>query len=427
MMYHHNTAQVNDPEWSNCAGNIGYSAERIVYPETLIELQEIIRKAPLVKALGSRHSFNTVADTLGVQICMDRCNRIIELDTGNNTVTVEGGVRYGELAPYLHQRGFALHNLASLPHISIAGACATATHGSGYHHGNLATALQAIEIVDAQGNLHHLSSDDEAFFGAVVNLGALGVVARLTLQLEPTYNISQVVYRHLPLQTLLTHFDEIMSAGYSVSCFTNWQNGNVSELWVKSKVTSTHSNSAALFFGAEAANEQLHPIDDQPAENCTDQLGVAGAWHDRLPHFKMGFKPSAGKELQSEYFIPIDRAAAAIQQVSALKDLVAPHILISEIRTVAADDFWLSPCYQQACVALHTTWKQHPEVLQTVLPAVEAVLLPFGAVPHWGKLFTMSARAITARYSRFSDFVALKIKFDPAGKFSNHFLTALGC
>jgi xylitol oxidase len=341
-------------------------------------------------------------------------------------------MKYGELAPYLHQNGYALHNLASLPHISIAGACATATHGSGVKNGNLATQVAAIEFVDATGDVIQLSrrNDGEQFQGAVVGLGALGVVTKLTLDLEPTFDMKQVVYLDLPMQELARDFDSIMSSGYSVSLFTNWKNKSINEVWIKSRVdgsgtTASPSTASAApeFHGARLATRNMHPVAEQSAETTTEQMGVPGPWYERLPHFKMGFTPSTGAELQAEYFVPIEHAYDAMMAIETLHDQMTPHLFISEIRTVAADELWMSPCYHRACVAFHTTWKPEWDTVSRLLPLIEQQLSPFGAVPHWAKLFAMAPAVLQTRHARVADFRRLVDRYDPAGKFRNEFLS----
>ena len=349
------------------------------------------------------------------------------LDKGANTVTVEAGIKYGELCQYLHENGYALHNLASLPHISVAGSCVTATHGSGVKNGNLATAVSAIEFVNAAGEVAVLSAKDgEQFYGAVVGLGALGIITKVTLDLLPAFNMQQVVYRNLPMKELENNFDTIVSSGYSVSLFTDWKNKNINEVWIKSRLEpgTEPPDFAPEFYGAKLATRNMHPIEDEAAVNCTEQMGVAGPWYERIPHFKMGFKPSAGKELQSEYFIPIEHAYPALMAVEKLHEKITPHLFISEIRTVAADNLWMSPCYKKACVAIHTTWKQEWDTVINLLPLMEEQLAPFNPRPHWAKLFTMSPSVLQSRIEKLDDFKQLLNQHDPQGKFRNEFLHA---
>ena len=409
---------------TNWAGNLRYSTGNVHYPNTIGEVQDVIKKSQKLTALGSRHSFNTIADNTENQVSLSHFNRVVSLDKLAGTVTVESGMKYGELAPYLHENGFALHNLASLPHISIAGAVATATHGSGIKNGNLSTAVLGIEFINAAGELVNLTkkNDGDKFNGAVVALGAFGVVTKLTLELQPTFNMKQVVYRNLAMSELEKNFNEIMGSGYSVSLFTDWKNKNINEVWVKSKVENENDAARPELFGAKLSQQNLHPIETESAENCTDQMGVPGPWYERMPHFKMGFKPSAGKELQAEYFVPIEHAYEAMMVFEKLTEKITPHLFISEIRAIAADDFWMSPCHKKTCVALHTTWKQEVEAIMQLLPMLEEQLAPFEARPHWAKLFTMSPSVLRSRYEKLNDFKQLVSQYDPNGKFRNEFL-----
>jgi xylitol oxidase len=353
-------------------------------------------------------------------------DEVVALDPTARTVTVNAGMTYGQLCPYLHRKGFALHNLASLPHISIAGACSTATHGSGEKNGNLATAVSALEIVTAAGDIVKLSrqQDGEAFRGAVVGLGAEGVVTKVTLDIQPTFMMRQYVYENLPLAAVKDHFDAIEASAYSVSLFTDWQNQRFSEVWIKSRDEAGQAFDATPeFFGARLATKNLHPIAELSAENCTEQMGVPGPWFERLPHFRMGFTPSAGKELQSEYFVPRQHAVEAILAVERLRDQVTPRLLITEIRAIAPDDLWLSPCYEQACVTIHFTWKQDWPAVRSLLPVIEKELAPFKARPHWGKLFTTPPDELKSIYTKLPDFIQLCKKYDPRGKFRNEFLS----
>ena len=414
---------VNKEHLQNWAGNLEYSTGNVHYPKTLEQVQEAVKKCNKLTALGSRHSFNKIADSTENQVSLKEMNKVVLLDKAANTVTIEAGMKYGELAPYLHQNGYALHNLASLPHITVAGSCATGTHGSGVHNGNLSTGIAAIEFVNAAGEVVNLSKKNgEAFQGAVVGLGALGVVTKLTLDLQPTFNMKQYVYRNLPMAELEKNFDTIMSSGYSVSLFTDWKNKNVNEVWVKSKVAADDTAAAPELFGAKLATKNLHPIEDLSAENCTEQMGVSGPWFERMPHFKMGFKPSAGKELQAEYFVPIEHAYEAMMTMEQLHEKITPHLFISEIRTIREDNLWMSPCYKKTCVALHTTWKQEVDTVMNLLPLVEAQLAPFNARPHWAKLFTMAPSVLQSRIEKLADFKELVKKYDPNGKFRNDFL-----
>ncbi len=408
----------------NWAGNYEYKAENLYSPKTVEEVQALVKKLDKQKALGSCHCFNNIADSPMNQISSQNLNKVISIDEKANTMTVEAGARYGQFAPQLDKKGFALHNLASLPHISVAGACSTATHGSGVKNGNLATAVRGLEFVTANGDVVNLSrdKDGETFNGAVVGLGALGIITKVTLDIQKTYQVRQDVFQDLPLQSLKDHFDEILSSGYSVSLFTDWQNQNISQVWIKRRVEVDTKPMGADFYGAKAATKNLHPITKLSAENCTEQMGVAGPWYERLPHFKMGFTPSSGEELQTEYFIPHENALEAILALEKKGSLIFPQLMITEIRTIAADNYWMSPCYKQDCVAIHFTWKQNPAEVSLILPVLEAELTPFKARPHWGKIFTMTPSVLHEHYEKLPDFLQLIKNYDPQGKFRNAYL-----
>jgi xylitol oxidase len=416
--------RIQNQPFTNWAGNLTYGTTNIEYPATVEAIQLLVKKYSKLKVLGTRHCFNTIADSKDRFISLRDMNKIVGLDVQAQTVTVEAGIKYGELAPWLTEKGYALHNLASLPHISVAGAVTTATHGSGVKNGNLSSAVEALELVKADGSILHLSSKDgDHFHAAVVGLGAFGVLTKITLKVQPTYKMRQYVYEQLPIAELRKNFDAIMGTGYSVSLFTDWTKETINEVWVKSREADvTNKTAQPDFYGAKAATDNVHPIIELSAENCTEQLGVPGHWYERLPHFKMGFTPSSGKELQAEYFVPHSQAVDAILAIQKMGKTISPHLMISEIRTIAADDWWLSPCYRQPCVAIHFTLKQETDAVMKLLPQIEKALAPYHAKPHWGKLFTMPAARLASLYSKMNDFKKLVAEYDPQQKFRNAFL-----
>ena len=409
----------------NWAGNYTYSAARLHYPETIEQLQDVVNRSHKLRVLGSRHSFNSIADSAEDLVSLERLDRGVTFDRERSTVTVGGGVKYGQLCRELHNQGYALHNLASLPHISIAGACATATHGSGDGNGNLATAVAAIELMKADGEMLALSRerDGDQFQGAVVALGGLGVVTSITLDIVPAFAVQQEVYENLPLAQLEQHYEEIVSSAYSVSLFTDWQNERVNQVWLKRRLAGDAALALApSFFGAMLAPGHRHPIASLSAAPCTPQMGIPGPWYERLPHFRIDETPSSGVELQSEYFVPRRHAVAAVHAVTQLHERIAPLLMISELRTIAADALWMSPCYQLDSVGIHFTWIRDWPAVQQLLPLIEQQLAPFDARPHWGKLFTIPAVRVQSLYRRLPDFQELLRSYDPQGKFRNAFL-----
>ena len=406
---------------TNCAGNYTYRAKTIHEPGTLDELRAIVARTPKIHALGSRHCFNDIADSAEL-ITLEHLDQPIEIDKSARTVTVGAGVLYGTLALALEREQLALHNMASLPHISVGGAVATATHGSGDANGNLATAVSAVELVTSDGDLLQFSRGDEDFPGVVVGLGALGVVTRLTLDVQPSYLVQQQIFEHLSWDLLFDRFDEVMSSTDSVSIFTDYGD-DIGQLWRKSRVDPEHPQAPLDdFLGASAARQMVHPVPTISPENCTDQLGVPGAWMDRLPHFRMDAIPASGAEIQSEYMVPRRSAVAAIRAIRALAPAIQPHLWTSEIRTVAGDDLWMSTAYRTDTVCIHFSVRLEPEAVNRLLPVIEATLAPFGARPHWGKLFFATAGELEPRYERMSDFRRLAGRLDGREAFRNAFL-----
>ncbi|MDQ3863647.1 MAG: FAD-binding protein [Actinomycetota bacterium] len=404
----------------NWAGNYTYRAQELHRPSTIEQVQEIVANTSRVRILGSRHSFNDIADSSEL-LTLDAMPMDVIVDYAANTVSFNAALKFGELVETLNAEGVALHNLASLPHISVAGAVATATHGSGETNGNLATSVSGLELVTSDGEIIKVSRGEPDFDGHVVGLGALGAVTRITLDVEPAYEMRQRVFEGLSWEALFEHFDEIISCAYSVSVFTRWGE-TIDQVWVKSRVTDEPEQLESDLFGAVAAAVDRHPILGLDASSCTPQLGRPGPWADRLPHFRMGFTPSSGEELQSEYLLPRRYAVEAIEVVRTLANEIRPILQVSEIRAVAADRLWMSMNYREDTVGIHFTWKPERDAVEDALVELETVLSPFEVRPHWGKLFNAKAAEIAPLYERLPDFVRLSERLDPRGAFRNSWL-----
>ena len=412
----------------NWASNLAYGAARVIAPRSLDELAEVVGSSGRVKALGSRHCFNTIADTDGVHILSHELPADISIDPARRVVRASAGLRYGDLAPVLHAEGWALANLASLPHISLAGAVATGTHGSGATVTSLAAAVAGVELFTAGGDLLTVRRGDPDFAGVVVSLGALGFVTALELDIVPAFEIAQTVYERLPLDAVLDDLDAVTGLGYSVSMFHTWREPDVvDQLWVKRRADAEGPAPDSVL-GAAKATAKRHPLPDVSAESCTDQLGTPGPWFDRLPHFKLEFTPSNGDELQSEFLVPRRHAVAAIQALRELAGAVAPLLQVCELRTVARDELWLSPAYDTDVLGIHFTWLPDQPGVERLLPVIEGALAPMDARPHWGKLFTLDGASgrMPRLYPHWDDFAALRRRLDPRGVFGNDFLSRLG-
>lgn len=413
----------------NWAGNLAYRASTVVHPRSIDEARAALAAGGPVRTLGTRHCFNDIADTAGTHIVLDRMPAVIEVSEQRDAVRVSGGLRYGDIAPVLEAQGLALANLASLPHISVAGAVSTGTHGSGDAIGTLASAVRGLTLLTAAGEIRRLRRGDADFAGAVVALGALGVVLDVTLDVEPTYAVAQHVYDHPGWDAILADLGAVTGAGTSVSIFSTWQRTDAADqLWIKQRQPEDRAAERAALataLGAVPADGKRHPILGVDPEACTEQGGVPGEWFQRLPHFRLEFTPSAGAEIQSEYLVPRSDAVAAIEAVRSLADRIAPLLLVNEIRTMRADDLWLSMAGGQDAVALHFTWKPDAQAVRALLPDLEAAL-PASARPHWGKVFTLDGAEVRSRYPRWEDFAALRAQYDPERRFVNEYLQRLG-
>ena len=407
----------------NWSGTVEYRATSVEAPRTIAEVQQLVARTPRIRALGTRHSFNDIADTEGVLVTTTEIPPDLELDVERGVVTVGAGTRYAAVATFLEREGWALHNMGSLPHISVAGAIATGTHGSGDLNGNLSTAVRGLQVVGPDGSLRWIRHGDEDFQGSVVALGLLGVVVRVELAIQPSYLVRQDVYAGLPWATLLSDVPAITSAGYSVSVFTDWATDPIGQVWVKRRLDSADEAVPDELAGAVrlgGATQILESEDDN-----TTQQGIAGAWASLLPHFRIDRTPSNGDEIQTEYFVGRQDAAAALTAVRALAGDIAPHLLITELRTIAADDLWLSTASGRDSIALHFTWRNEPEEVVALTPRIEAALEPFAPRPHWGKVHTVPTAVIASRYPRFADFRALVQRVDPDGKFRGPWTASL--
>jgi xylitol oxidase len=395
----------------NWAGNVTFRAREVARPRTIEALQELVADRERVRALGSRHSFNDLADGPGTLVSLDELPG--EITVSGEQVRVPAGMRYGVVAEHLQEQGLALGNMASLPHISVAGAVATGTHGSGDGNGCLSTSVAGLELVTASGALRRVWRGDPEFAGSIVALGALGVVTHVTLDVRPTFDVRQRVYVDVPWESVLGDLDGVFASAYSVSVFTDWT--GPAQVWVKS------TGETALPF--TEAPGPVHMLPGESVAAVTEQGGVAGPWLDRLPHFRLGHKPSAGAELQSEYLLPRESAVAALTRLREMGPRIAPLLQITELRSVAADTLWLSPAHGRDVLGVHFTWRLDVPGVTALLPDIEAVLLPLGARPHWGKLF--HTKEIAPLYPRWTDFAELRAHHDPTGKFTNPYLDRL--
>jgi alditol oxidase len=412
----------------NWSGTYTYRAERVHCPQTIDELRHLIETASSsLHALGTRHSFNDIADAAAL-ISLEALPGAVTIDEDARSVSVPAGMRYGDLARQLHQAGWALSNLPSLPHITVAGSVATATHGSGSANQSLASAVTAMSLISGSGDQLRIDHTSPDFAAAAVHLGALGVVTELTLAIEPTFGVRQDVYEHLPWDHLTGSFEDVMGAGYSVSAITDFAGDDVDMLWVKSRLDNGQPTTMPTeLFEARAATKKLHVTRGNDPVHCTPQLGEPGPWCERLPHFLLEFTPSSGAEIQSEYLMDRQHAGAALEALRELGHAIAPAVKSAEIRTVAAEELWLSPAYQRSSFGVHFTWQPDGAAVEALVERIEQVLQPFQPRPHWSKVFG-AGHDWSGLYPRLADFRRLAEAYDPRGVFRTPFLarTVLG-
>lgn len=399
--------------WS---GNHRYRATEVQLPADLDELAEVVASADSLRVQATRHTFNDIADAESALVSLERLPVRVEID--GDRARVEGLVTFAELAPVLEAEGRALHNLGSLPHISVAGATATGTHGSGIGNGNLSSAVRAVELMDADGRTHRIDQEHEWFGAAALSLGALGVVTALELQTEPTYEVTQQAYTGVAWDDIVSDIEGVLGGSRSVSVFTTWGDPEHDLVWAKSDIGAP---SWVEELGGRPVGDDIHLGRIRTVDNTTPR-GTAGPWHTRLPHFRADALPSDGDEIQSEYFVPLVDAREALAAVRALSAAFDDQLLVTELRTVAADELWLSPAYRRDVLAIHFTWRNDTDGVLAVLPAIEQALAPFDVRPHWGKAFTLPGERIRATLPRVDDFLAIAREVDPRGVFRNDYL-----
>jgi len=412
----------------NWAGNVQYGASHVIYPRSLEELQDAVATSELIRPLGSRHSFSTVADSEGILVSLANLPKTVEVDATAQTARVAAGMTYGEVAIELHRQGWALHNLASLGHIAVGGACATATHGSGDRNKCLSAAVRAMSVVDSQGEMADVEAnvDGDRFAATQAGLGGVGFVVTASLAVEPTYDVAQRVYLNLPFATFAANYEEILSSAYSVSLFTDYRATRFTQVWRKQRVLLGEPLAwPAVFFGAEGVDDSVHPVPGMSPDATTRQGGAVGPWHERLPHFRLDHTPSSGEEIQSEYLVAREHAAAVLEALAAIAPAIAPVLLVSEVRSIAADDVWLSPAFGRDTVAFHFTWRRDPPAVLEALAEIERQIRPYDARPHWGKVHRFSPEQLFQAYPRLAAYQDERRRLDPSGVFSNAFLDSL--
>lgn len=408
---------------NNWGGNLQFRQEALAQPETLAELATLIRDNQ-VRPAGTLHSFSPIATGEGIMLSAAGLKVAPAIDPASKTARVGAASRYGDIALALEAQGLALRNMGSLPHISLAGASATGTHGSGDGNQILSASLISFSFLNHKGELITLRRGDDLFEPCRLGLGAHGLWVEAELSVVESYQMRQDIYRDIPWAYFLEDPARLSAAGYSVSLFGKWGSDTIDQAWVKSRVSD--GTPPAEIAGIRAATESLKELAPGVGDNLTEQAGRPGPWLHRLPHFRLDATPSAGDEIQTEYFFTRDQIVGAIEVVHSLAHEVNPVLIITEIRSIAQDDAWLSPMRRGDSIALHFTFKNDVPAVTRVVEKLEAALAPFNPIPHWGKVNGFTGEQLAAVHPKLAEARTVFDELDPEGKFSSPYLRSLG-
>ncbi len=406
----------------NWAGNLSFSSKEFIEIDSVKKLQTIVSNARGIKVLASGHSFSDIADTKDTLISIKNLSFEIGIDSNKREALVPAGMQYSDVSRYLEKHGWAVSNMASLGEVTIAGAILTGTHGSGSSNGILSTAVIGFEMVLESGSILTTDRENSSDFpGFIVSLGALGVFTKYKLKIVPSFSIRQVVYENINIESIANNFDLVFDRAYSVSFFSNWAQNSTGQIWMKFLDDSKPFNISSDWIDGNLAKVKQHPVKINDASPCTDQLATSGKWLDRLPHFKLNSSPVSGDEVQTEYLVDRRYVKQYISELAEIGDEIASKVYTTEIRTIKADDLWLSGAYERETVGFHFTWRKS-DSLVNFLPKIESILGKHDGRPHWGKLFDVPKDKLPSRYPKFSDFEVLLQKYDPNKKFRNNFI-----
>lgn len=274
-----------------------------------------------------------------------------------------------------------------------------------------------MQLISPDGDLIDVDRSHPDFDGMVIALGALGPVVRITLDIEPSYQVQQDGYANLSWDAIVGHFDQVSNAGYSVSVMTMWAEPSARQVWVKTRLGDDHPRTNLADLGATPI-----PVADLGHGANMNPFGSPGPWSRRLPHFRLDSTPSRGHEIQVEWMVPRSAFPGVALSLREHGDLIDSMLVITELRTVAGDDQWLSPTQGQDVVGVHFTCNPDTDRVLSVLHVIEPILLAAGGRPHWGKFFLASAAELAPRYPQLDRWLRLRDRFDPGHKFGNAFI-----
>uniref|UniRef100_A0A915D0Y3 FAD-binding PCMH-type domain-containing protein n=1 Tax=Ditylenchus dipsaci TaxID=166011 RepID=A0A915D0Y3_9BILA len=413
----------------NWGGNFNFSTQDIKYPTTTAGVQQLVKECKgKIRPVGTRHSFSEIANTNDTLICLVHMNLILSVDPSVPSVTVQAGITYTDLIPFLQSIGLAIPMMASLGEISIAGAINTAVHGSGAGIGNLATQVLGLQMVLADGSVVQYSKgqNDTELAAATVGLGALGIVTQVTLQAQPTYNLAINVFENMDMSVLDTQLYNITHSGYAINMWSTFGTpGVLDQVWITTKVDSNGVNAygnVSQLYGAPAATAQSSPIAALPPTYVVPQMGIVGPYYERLTDYDLGLSGQEGQQTQSEYYVDFDDFVPALKALQTLSAEINAVVYVALFRITEKDELWMSPQYKKTTMAIHFSWQPKLDQVMALLPKIEAALAPFNPIPHWGKLYTLKPEQYLPLLPKYPEWREQVELHDPTHKFRNKWL-----
>lgn len=421
--------------WSNWAGNQSCAPSAVRHPTTEAELVAIVRDAARngqrVKCVGAGHSFTSIACTDGVMVDLSGYRRVLGHDPETRRVTVEAGIPLHVLCDELDARGLALENMGDIAYQSIAGATATATHGTGWHFGNLSSRIVGMRIITGDGTVLDCTEDEnpEVLRVARVGLGALGIASAITLEAVPAFRL-HAIEEPIRIDEVLSDFDGFMSSADHVEFY-----------WVPHTGWALTKRNRRTDEPAQPRPRLRHALDEVILPNVAfGALCRIGRrkpdWIPRLAKIlpstgrteytdrsdKVFTSPRLVHFYEMEYAIPRDAIPEALNRVRRLVDELGIQLSFPvEVRVVAPDDIPLSTASGQATgyIAVHV-YQGTP--YDAYFQGVEAIMDSYGGRPHWGKLHFQRAETLAPRYPGWDEFQAVRTQVDPEGRFTNPYL-----
>lgn len=421
--------------WTNWAGNQSCAPTSIRRPTSEAELVAIVKEAAnngtRVKCVGAGHSFTPIACTDGVLVDLSGYGRILSHDPGARTVTMQAGITLSTLCDELDQRGLALENMGDIGYQSIAGAAATATHGTGWHFGNISSRIVGMRLIAGDGSIVDATSDEnpEVLAAARVGVGALGIVSTVTLQAVKAFRL-HAIEEPMRLDDLLSDFDGYMSSADHVEFYwvphTSWaltkRNRRTDEPAMprsKAKAVIDDLLITNVGFGALCRVGRRRP-------NLIPRLAKMLPSTGRLEYTdrsdRVFTSPRRVKFYEMEYAIPRDAIPEALNRVRRLVDEAGIQLSFPvEVRVVSPDDIPLSTAHGRATgyIAIHV-YQGTP--YDTYFQGVERIMDSYHGRPHWGKMHFQGHETLAQRYPKWDEFQAVRRRLDPEGRFTNQYL-----